>query len=101
MAVPDEFSIAWSLFVELEQVEEDGRDLPDPAVDDLLDGAESTIGTGGLLSGWALCAAYLRRRLTEHAQTVGCDCGSQEWLRRVQLDNAGGHEGMSQQEEEP
>ena len=80
------------MFVELEQVEEDGRELPDPAVDDLVAGAEETIGTDGLLSGWALLAAYLRARLIEHAQTVGCDCGSQDWLRRVQLDSAGGHE---------
>lgn len=92
MTVPDEFAITWSLFAELEQVEEDGRLLPDPAVDDLVAGAEETIGTGGLLSGWALVAAYLRARLIEHSQTVGCECGSQDWLRRVQLDNAGGHE---------
>jgi hypothetical protein len=88
VAVPDEFSITWSLFAELEQVEEDGRDLPDPEVDALVAGAESTIGTEGLLSGWALVAAWLRARLIEHAQTVGCDCGSQNWLRREQIRHA-------------
>jgi hypothetical protein len=61
-------------------------------VDDLVAGAEEAIGTDGLLSGWHLLAAWLRARLIEHAQTVGCDCGSDEWLRQVRLDNAGGHE---------
>jgi hypothetical protein len=89
MSVPDEFSIAWSLFTELEQVDEDGRDLPDPVVDGIYSGAESRIGVDGLLSGWAIVAAHLRRHLHDHAQA--CGCGSMEWVRRVQLDNAGGH----------
>jgi hypothetical protein len=67
--------------------------LPDPAVDDLVAGAEETIGTDGLLSGWALVAAFLRARLQEHADELDCDCGSDAWLRRVQPDNAGGAEG--------
>jgi hypothetical protein len=71
----DEFTITWSLFVELEEACAD-RQLRDPAVDDLVAGAEETIGTDGLLSGWALVGAFLRARLIEHAQTVGCDCGS-------------------------
>lgn len=91
VAAPDEFTICWALFVELEEVCEHGQ-LPDPAVDNLVAGAESTIGTDGLLSGWALVAAFLRARLIEHSETVGCDCGSEEWLRQVQFDNAGGHE---------
>ena len=81
----DEFSITWALFTRLEEVCEHGQ-LHDPVVDDLVAGAESTID---LLSGWALVAAYLRARLIEHAETVGCDCGSEDWMRRVQFDNAG------------
>jgi len=88
--VADEFSITWALFAKLEEICEHGQ-LPDPAVDDLVAGAEETIGTDGLLSGWGLVAACLRARLVEHSQTVGCDCGSEDWLRRVQVDNAEGH----------
>jgi hypothetical protein len=50
VAVPDEFAITWSLFVELEEACADCQ-LPDSTVDDLVAGAEETIGTGRLLSG--------------------------------------------------
>jgi hypothetical protein len=36
-------------------------------------------------SGWALVAARLRMALLDHAQELGCDCGSLQWLEREQL----------------
>ena len=85
----DPVAVTWGLFVFLEDVEEAGRDLPDPEVDAFFEAAEAEIGTDGLLSGWALTAALLRKRLIEHAETLGCDCGSLEWLRSEQLWLAG------------
>jgi hypothetical protein len=58
-------------------------------VDGLLEAAEAEIGTDGLLSGWALVAALLRKLLVDHADQVGCDCGSAEWLEETQLHYAG------------
>jgi hypothetical protein len=77
--------VAWALFTKLEEVEEAGRDLPDPEVDGFVEAAEAEIGVGGLLSGWAIVAALLRKSLIEHAETLGCNCGSLEWLRSEQL----------------
>jgi hypothetical protein len=69
------------LFVLLGKAE----DLPDPEVDAFYEATESEIGTDGLLSGWAIVAALLRRRLIEHAEVCGCECGSAGWLRSEQL----------------
>jgi hypothetical protein len=88
---PDEFAITWALFSELEEAVRDWK-LPDPTVDGLMEGAEDTIGTDGLLSGWALVATFLRARQLEHAETVGCDCGTDAWLRWVQFENVSAHE---------
>jgi hypothetical protein len=77
----DPFLIVWGLFRALESAE----DLPDPTVNDLLDQAEDEIGVQGLYSGWALVAARLRDVLLVHAQEVGCDCGSLQWLEQEQL----------------
>lgn len=81
MSDADPFLISWGLFRALEAAET----LPDPTVDSLLEGAEAEIGTDGLLSGWAITAAYLRHKLIEHAETLGCECGSVEWLEREQI----------------
>jgi hypothetical protein len=77
----DPFLVTWGLFRALEAAET----LPDPTVDELLEAAEDEIGTDGLLSGWALVAALLRHHLLRHADQLGCDCGSPEWLEREQL----------------
>jgi hypothetical protein len=85
MSELDPFQITWGLFTALETAEE----LPDLTVDGLLEAAEAEIGTDGLLSGWALVAALLRKLLVDHADQVGCDCGSAEWLEETQLHYAG------------
>ena len=85
MTDTDSTAIVWGLFVLLERIAESDKDLPDPEVDAFLDAAEAEVGTDGLLSGWAIVAALLRQRLIEHAEQVGCDCGSAEWLNSEQL----------------
>jgi hypothetical protein len=81
----DPTAIVWALFTKLEGVEGAGRDLPDPEVDAFFDAAEAEIGYDGLMGGWAIVAALLRKRLIEHAEQVGCDCGSDDWLTREQF----------------
>jgi len=77
----DPTAIVWGLFTKLEAA----RDLPDREVDAFYEAAVSEIGTDGLLSGWAIVAAVLRKRLIEHSETLGCDCGGAAWLQREQL----------------
>ena len=84
MTDTDPTAIVWGLFVLLETIADQDRDLPDPEVDAFLEAAEAEIGPDGLLSGWAV-AAILRKHLIDHAEKVGCDCGSPEWLEREQL----------------
>jgi hypothetical protein len=79
------FLVTWSLFRALEAAD----DLPDPVVDDLYENAIEQIGGDGLDSGWALVAARLRQALQDHAERVGCNCGSLEWLEAEQLRQAG------------
>jgi hypothetical protein len=81
----DPTAIVWGLFVLLERIAESDRDLPDPEVDAFLEAAESEVGTDGLLSGWAIVAAVIRKQLLDHADKVGCDCGSDQWLERELL----------------
>lgn len=85
----DPTAVVWGLFVLLEMTAEQDKDLPDPEVDAFLEAAEAEVGTDGLLSGWAIVAAILRKHLIDHADTLGCDCGSPEWLAREQLHLAG------------
>jgi len=80
----DPVAVVWGLFALLETVAEQDKDLPDPQVDAFLEAAEAEVGTDGLLSGWAIVAAILRKHL-DHAETLGCDCGSPEWLAREQF----------------
>jgi hypothetical protein len=82
---PDPTAVVWGLFVLLETTAEQDKDLPDPDVDAFLQAAESEIGVEGLLGGWAIVAAILRKHLIDHAETLGCDCGSPEWLEREPL----------------
>jgi hypothetical protein len=81
----DPTAMTWGLFVLLETTAEQDKDLPDPEVDAFLEAAESEIGVDGLLSGWAIVSAILRKHLIDHANTLGCDCGSHEWLNSEQL----------------
>jgi hypothetical protein len=78
----DPFLVTWGLFRALETADDA---LPDPVVDDLYADAIEQIGGDGLDSGWALVAARLRQALLDHAETLGCDCGSLAWLEREQL----------------
>ena len=75
-----EFAIAWSVLLKLETEAEDAAEF--------YDAVEKMLGPEGLIRGLALCTAVMREHLREHAARLGCDCGSDEWLRREQLDNA-------------
>jgi hypothetical protein len=77
----DPVAVTWGLFCKLEAAET----LPDPEVEAFFEAAESEIGTDGLLSGWTIVAALLRKRLIKHAETLGCECGSAEWLNSEQF----------------
>jgi hypothetical protein len=78
----DPFLVVLGLFRALEAADDA---LPDPVVDDLYEDAIKEIDGQGMDSGWALVAARLRQVLVEHAETLGCDCGSLDWLEREQL----------------
>jgi hypothetical protein len=78
----DPFLVVLGLFRALEAA---GDDLPDPVVTDLYEAALAELGGQEMDSGWALVAARLRQALLEHADRVGCSCGSLEWLEAEQL----------------
>jgi hypothetical protein len=67
----------------------EGPGLPDPIVDDLYESAIDEIGPKGLDRGWHLVAVKLRPSLIKHAEELGCDCGSSEWMIHEQLRHAG------------
>jgi hypothetical protein len=52
-------------------------------------------GEEELMVGIALVAAFLRDALRNHAEQLGCDCGTSEWLDKVVYANAAldGHHG--------
>ncbi len=71
------FRIAWSLFVAIETANQ-------PVIDAIMADTDDDV----LLTGWHVVAARLRRALREHAEHVGCDCGSDAWLEEERLHNA-------------
>jgi hypothetical protein len=81
---PAELPITWGLFTNLEMA-------PEGELEDAWEfarAADGEIGMDGLHRGWHLVAALLRKYLQDHAAKLGCDCGSEEWLRREQVVNA-------------
>ena len=78
----DPFLVVLGLFRALETA---GQELPDPVVDSLYTSAIAELDGQDLDSGWALVAARLRQVILDHAQELGCDCGSLAWLEREQL----------------
>ena len=52
-------------------------------------------GEEELMTGLGLVAAFLRDALRTHAEQLGCDCGTSEWLDKVVYANAAvdGHHG--------
>jgi hypothetical protein len=83
----DPFLTCWGLFRSLETACE-GAGLPDETVNALYEAALDEIGGEGLDRGWHLVAARLRQVILEHAQQVGCNCGSLEWMEREQFHHA-------------
>ena len=62
----------------------------DPVDDenDLVGGAIlEEYGAQELLRGLTMVAATLRDALIGHAKRLGCECGSDEWLKRMQYEN--------------
>lgn len=83
-ADPAELPITWGLFVKLQTAPMGKLE----GVWAFEEAAEAEIGVDGLLRGWDLVAAYLCRSLREHAEQLGCDCGTDDWLKRVQIETA-------------
>jgi hypothetical protein len=83
-----ELPITWGLFVKLETASQTVPEGELADVSEFYDVAVAEIGEEGLLRGWALAAAVLREHLREHAVRLGCDCASDDWLRREQLHHA-------------
>jgi hypothetical protein len=75
---PDAYRVAFSLFVGLERGE--------GVLEDFLEAYD----THELLLGMGIVAAVLRHRLREHADRLGCDCGSDDWLECERLNLAKG-----------
>ena len=67
---PERIRAAWQMFTALETEDSD-----------LIWAITDEYPPEDLLSGMGLVAARLRRALQEHAHKVGCDCGSDAWLR--------------------
>ena len=82
MGDADPFLIVLGLFRALEAA---GDDLPDSAVDALYAGALAELDGQAMDLGWSLVAARLRQVILDHAETLGCDCGSLDWLEREQI----------------
>jgi len=72
------FRITWSLFTAIELGDQEMNEQIWQETDD-----------DTLLYGWHMVAAHLRLSLREHAETVGCTCGSDEWLKSERLRLAG------------
>jgi hypothetical protein len=52
-------------------------------------------GEEELMAGLALVASFMRDALRTHAERLGCDCGSDQWIDKVVFANAAldGHDG--------
>jgi hypothetical protein len=76
------FMAAWAFFRAVEHVpmDDDHNDLAQALVDEF--------GEDDILRGLALVAAVLRDGLITHARRLGCSCGSDAWLERMQFENA-------------
>jgi hypothetical protein len=70
----DAYRTVWSLFIAIDHGDQDTID----AIVEEYDNAT-------LLEGWDVVAKRLRMALQEHATSLGCDCGSDEWLERERL----------------
>lgn len=64
----EEYRAAWSLFGGLERQDVMSADI------------RETYDAAFLLGGMGVVAARLRAALEEHAEHLGCDYGSDEWL---------------------
>jgi hypothetical protein len=71
------YRITWSLFVALEQGDQETIDRICQDTD------EKT-----LLHGWHIVAGKLRADLQQHAETLGCTCGCDAWLQSERMRNA-------------
>lgn len=72
------YRATWSLFQAIEAGDDDMISLIWDEYDEL-----------ELLRGWHVVAKSLREALLEHAEQLGCGCGSEEWLGAESLRIAG------------
>jgi hypothetical protein len=70
------YRATWSLFIAIERGDQETIDAICEEYDDR-----------SLLKGWHVVAARLRLALQQHAVTLGCECGSDEWLEAERLYN--------------
>lgn len=84
------YAAAWALFRGLERYQE-------PEDDEVLIAIVDEFGEDAMMRGLALVGAVIRAELRQHAEHVGCRCGSDEWLDEHVFDAAaigddeGGH----------
>lgn len=70
----DSYRTVWSLFIAIDHDDQD-------TIAAILEEYDHA----ALLEGWDVVAKRLRQALQDHAETLGCDCGSDEWLERERL----------------
>lgn len=80
-------ALAYFVAVETSPMTDEANKLADDLVEEW--------GEEELMMGLALVAAFLRDALRNHAQELGCDCGTDSWLDKVVYANAAldGHHG--------
>ena len=71
------YRATWALFIAIEAGDND-------VIEAIWEEYDETT----LLKGWSVVAGRLRMALLEHAERLGCDCGSEEWLEAERLNIA-------------
>jgi hypothetical protein len=74
----DYYRATWSLFVALEAGNQEA-----------IEGIWEECDEDALLRGWHMISKRLCQELQRHADHLGCDCGSAEWLEQVRLELPG------------
>ena len=73
------YRATWSLFIAVET-----------GNDDVIEAICDEYDEDALLKGWHIVASRLRMALREHGESLGCGCGSDDWLEAERLHIADG-----------
>jgi hypothetical protein len=68
------YRVTWSLFIAIEHGD-----------NETIESIWQEYDEDTLLRGWGVVAKRLLMALREHAETLGCGCGSEAWLERERL----------------